>query len=443
MKPHRHAIILNRGLTPLVFAFALFGCNPIVADFEADNTSPKVDDIIRLHDMSEGDPDTWEWNIHPGLFEYQEGTGPGSQDPVLKFSQAGAYSVSLTASNEKRSDIKTSEDYISVLNNHTPTVEVYSPGLVNNLLGDSPEREVKIYLPPDYFENTSKQYPVIYLLHGYFSDYNTWYVGLENKVEINIEEILNDLIQEEAIEPMIVVSPNSYNRYFGSKYTNSSTAGQWEDFITQDVIQYIDTHFRTIREKESRGIGGHSMGGMGAFKMAMKHPELFGALYAHSPGIMAFESVYWGGRKQSLVKASQLKSLSLTDILSVAVTLEEASCAACAPAYAPNPKAPLFGDFPITESGERIDSTWQQWLMHDPLTMLHTYNNNLKQMRAILFDSGTSDELKGSNTLFSEALSEYGISHTFELYEGDHLNRISARMSSVAFPFFSQHLDHE
>ena len=62
---------------------------------------------------------------------------------------------------------------------------------------------------------------------------------------------------------MIIVLPNSFNKYKGSVYTNSEVTGQWEDFIVEDVIAFMDSNYRTIATAEGRGLAGHSMGGYG------------------------------------------------------------------------------------------------------------------------------------------------------------------------------------
>lgn len=426
---------------PLI-AVILYSCDKAPdADFEANITSLEIGEEITFRDLSSNEPDSWEWEITPEHAEFLEGTSSNSPDPVVKFDKAGSYTVSLTAGNSAGIDSETKEDYITVLNDHSPVVMVHSPGLENNLLGDNPEREVRVYLPPDYFENTSKQYPVIYLLHGFIADHNTWWEGELGEVNINIKEILDELITNEVIPPIIVAAPNSRNRCFGSKYTNSSTSGQWEDFITQDVITYIDSNFRTLAQRESRGIAGHSMGGKGAFTIAMKHPELFAALYSHSGGIMMFETVYLGDRKEHLITASQLEKFTLSDFF--IYPYEVASCFACAPAYAPNPDAPpVYGDFPLTADGEIIEETWQRWLQHDPYTMLLQYQDNLKQVK-ILMDCGDTDFLNSSNTLFSKKLAELGIIHKFEIYPGGHNDMAAMRFGSAGFEFLAQNMEHE
>jgi enterochelin esterase-like enzyme len=86
---------------------------------------------------------------------------------------------------------------------------------------------------------------------------------------------------------MIVVLPDSKTIYNGSMYSSSVTTGDFEQFIARDVVAYIDAHYRTIPDRTSRGLVGHSMGGYGASRIGMKHPEVFGALYIMSPCCMS------------------------------------------------------------------------------------------------------------------------------------------------------------
>lgn len=164
-------------------------------------------------------------------------------------------------------------------NGQIKTDEFYFASLEGNLVGDPPKRNVMIYLPPGYEQQTKMRYPVIYLLHGF----NGYGVGNKGWIRegggFNVEAI-SRLITEKKISPMIIVLPDGSNRYGGSFYTNSITTGNWEDYIVREIVTFIDKRYRTLSKAESRGIAGHSMGGYGALKLAMKHPDVFGAVYA-------------------------------------------------------------------------------------------------------------------------------------------------------------------
>ena len=244
--------------------------------------------------------------------------------------------------------------------------QVFSPGLENNLLGDSPDRAVKVYLPPDYYEDSLKHYPVIYLLHGYYSDHDIWYTGMTPSrdfayIGMDLKSMMDDLIKEGTVQPMIIVTPSSYNSFKGSWYANSSVTGNWEDFIAEDVVSYTDNNYRTIASPGGRGIAGHSMGGYGAMKLAMKHPDLFSSVYCHSAGYLVFEEML-EIRKDTMLKALEVEKWDNSLSVDMKVILSNPS------AFSPNPDSePFYGDFPLNEEGELVDTTWQKWLEHDPL----------------------------------------------------------------------------
>ncbi|MEJ7849121.1 MAG: alpha/beta hydrolase-fold protein [Pyrinomonadaceae bacterium] len=154
--------------------------------------------------------------------------------------------------------------------------KVHSRALENNLLGDSADQQVAVYLPPGYEASPSKRFPVIYFLHGYATENQVPERGKQ------FQNLMDKLIAASVVREMIVVVPNGRNAYNGSFYTNSSVGGNWEDFISRDLVSYIDGKYRTIPQAASRGITGHSMGGYGSIVLGMKHPDIFGAVYSLS-----------------------------------------------------------------------------------------------------------------------------------------------------------------
>jgi len=166
--------------------------------------------------------------------------------------------------------------------------KVVSPALNGNLLGDPAEQPVAVYLPPSYQTDPSKRFPVVYLLHGYTGKIQQW---TENGYQgMRLKPMMDRLIEKGTIRETIVVVPNGANAYFGSFYTNSAVTGNWEDFIYRDMVSYIDRNYRTVSRPGSRGIAGHSMGGFGAILLGMKHPDVFGAIYALSPACLGLEA---------------------------------------------------------------------------------------------------------------------------------------------------------
>lgn len=123
---------------------------------------------------------------------------------------------------------------------------------------------VSVYLPPGY-EKSGRRYPVIYFLHG-FSTTDTDMTGW-----FQLQNLMDSAIAAGQIRPVIVVFPNSDTKYRGSFYTNSAM-GNWADFITKDLVNWVDQQYRTLASASNRAITGHSMGGNGCLKLAMQKP---------------------------------------------------------------------------------------------------------------------------------------------------------------------------
>lgn len=321
--------------------------------------------------------------------------------------------------------------------------KITSAILENNLVNEDTERAISVYLPKGYQTESSRSYPVLYLLHGYLADHTTWYAGTLSELYgpresrgINLAKTLDNLIEDGSIEPLIVVCPDNNNSFEGSWYTNSIVTGNWEDFMVEEVVPYVDANFRTLAVPESRGIAGHSMGAYGAFLLAMKHPDVYGAVYALS-GTLEFALTYIYLNRDELIAATQVSDLFWFLDPYVKLKISRAI------AYAPNPALrPFMGELPLDENGTLIDSTWQKWLEHDIYSMVGDYEDNLKSLKAIRFDCGKDDESHISCLNLSEALTDLGIGHLFESYSGNHTDMIPERMGTKVFPYFSEYLEH-
>src|SRR5690554_6363782 len=155
-------------------------------------------------------------------------------------------------------------------------IKVHSPSLEGNLQGNSAERDVLVYLPPSYRRDENRRYPVVYQLHG-------WLPGAEQWASmIRLQESTDQAIASGNAREMIVVVPDSLTIFGGSMYSTSVTSGDFESFIAHDLVAEIDRRYRTIPERRSRGLSGHSMGGYGTLRIAMKYPELYAAFYSMS-----------------------------------------------------------------------------------------------------------------------------------------------------------------
>ena len=313
------------------------------------------------------------------------------------------------------------------------SMQIHSPALVDNKLGDSYERKLSVYLPPGYDNAPESRYPVLYLLHGFSGSHRTFFGA--KTYGFNLKYMLDTLINSNILTPLIVVCPNAYNKFWGSWYTNSMVTGMWEDFVVKDLVEYMDKHYRTLAQSGGRGISGHSMGGYGSFKIGMKHPGVFSSAYPMS-GVLDLE-LHLTNNKSDVLKAREAENFGAT-LMMEKVLISEAV------AFAPDPTSlPFYGQFPMDATGEFIDTVWTRWMEHDPFSMLGTHKDSIAKLRALQFDCGISDPgIYDENLHISGKMTELGIDHVFLEYDGTHDNRIEERMRDHVLPFFSQQLDH-
>jgi S-formylglutathione hydrolase len=313
-------------------------------------------------------------------------------------------------------------------------IKVHGKSLEGNLEGDSPDRDVTIYLPPGYDANRNQRYPVVYILHGYlFTDQYWTGTGVSipgaNMPGANVTAAMDNLIARGKAKPMIVVMPNAYSTYGGSMYSSSVTTGDWETYIAEDLVAYMDTHYRTIPDRLSRGLAGHSMGGYGAIRIGMKRPDVYSSLYIMSACCLI---------NNPLPSPPPTSKQSNTTDTGGASQMNFAWSAA----FSPNPKnPPRYFDEP-TREGHLQPLVVAKWHAASPLAMIDQYVTNLRKYHAIMLDVGMQDQygLAGQNKQLEQMMTDFGIIHTFETYEGDHTNKIPERVESKVLPFFSKNL---
>jgi pimeloyl-ACP methyl ester carboxylesterase len=269
---------------------------------------------------------------------------------------------------------------------------------------------------------------------------------------------MDALIASGTVREMILVVASGANKLGGGFYVNSPVTGNWEDFIVKDVVGYIDSHFRTLPRAESRGISGHSMGGFGSLNIAMRYPEVFGAVYSLSPGL--FDE---NGLEESLFASeatianfikyeNNLAALSLEEATRKMLSSPDRFTLAYAYAFAPNPdRHPPYYDYPFTEvDGQpvRDDVLWKKWesgfggIAEEAVQ----YKDNLLQLKGIVVDYGTADEngwIPRGCIYYGEQLSAAGIPVKLESYNGNHSGQIGTRIRDHMLPYFSGLLKFE
>ena len=328
-------------------------------------------------------------------------------------------------------------------------IMIEAPSLVENLVSEPTERTIYVYLPPSY-GSSDKRYPVVYYLPGY---------GDSSIIGFRLPDDIDSLIESGEVQEMIVVVASGDSKMGGSFYVNSPVTGNWEDHIVKDVVSYMDTNFRTLPQAGSRGITGHSMGGFGALNIAMRHPDVFGAVYSMSPGLFdengLAESFMFA--RETLIQAfvefeTELASLPLKDAQKRMFAPPEEFSLAYGYAFAPNSdRHPPYFDYPYKEvDGElvRDDEIWKKWesgfggIAEEAVR----YKDNLLQLKGIVVDYGIQDENpwipKGAE-YYGEQLTAAGIPVTVESYDGNHSNKVGERIREHMLPFFSSVLNFE
>lgn len=310
---------------------------------------------------------------------------------------------------------------------------LYAPSL-ENTMGESTTRALSVYLPPDY-EQGKKRYPVIYYLHGFLNNHT---------ITPGMASVLDVAIQSQKIRPFILVVSDQRTSYDGSFYSNSGLFGNWEDFTTLDLVHYMDSNYRTLPAAESRGITGHSMGGYGALKLAMKHPDVFGSVYALSPGALTIVREY-GPNSTTFSELAEI-----TDETQLKGTYFPKVIVAFAKSWSPNPNnPPFYCDLPFKKESDHwvgVPEILEKWYANMPMHMIDNYLENLKKLRAIKLDWGRNagERFTQQCDMFSQRLENAGIKHFAEEYIGTHTSDIfthEGRVPNDMLPFFETYLE--
>lgn len=310
-------------------------------------------------------------------------------------------------------------------------VEIYkeivpSESLKGNALGDPTERPVHVVLPPGD-ASSRERLPVVFLLAGFggsgasYFDYEAW--------DETLPQMIERLLTEGRIRPMILVLPDAMTRYGGSQYINSPATGRYQDYLLE-LLDWTERTFRTRAEPASRAIVGKSSGGFGALRMVMDRPGVFGLVADHS-GDKYFEFAHRASfpRLQRTLESFKDIEAALDDPRAYRPhdqafrdLMEAAALSAC---YSPNPASRRGFDLPIDlETGALREDVWQRWLAHDPLVLLETRADALRDLRLIYLDCGRLDEfhLHVGMRLFHQRLDQLGIRHLYAEHDEGHFN---------------------
>ncbi|PSR52721.1 peptide methionine sulfoxide reductase [Adhaeribacter arboris] len=314
------------------------------------------------------------------------------------------------------------------------TEQLSSAILKENLVGLKTVRQVKIYLPSGYTAS-GKTYPVVYYCHSIYGK-ATWVLDEGTP----IEQSLNRAFAKGEKE-FILVAADFSSANIGSLYENSPVSGRWLDFITQELVPFIDSKYRTIRHRDSRAVTGDFMGGRGALKLGMTHPELFGVVYALHP-----VAVGVGTRPWSELGVNWERILAAKTFADLGGDKPCETFLAICQAFLPNPsRPPFYCDYFVKRENGKI--------VMDPAKVLQIQHNfhleetlnesykNLRSLRALAFDwarnDGNYDHIHAARA-FTRSLEDLGIEHEAEEYRGTPWQ--NDRFNTRVLPFLAQHL---
>ena len=287
--------------------------------------------------------------------------------------------------------------------------EITSQALAGNLLGDPTTREFYVLLPSSY-ATSDKRYPVVYVLH--------WYTGHANTLLGAFKTAYQIALSAGGLQEMIFVFPDAHNKFSGSFFLSSPTIGDYETYLTQELVDLIDATYRTIPDRTSRGISGCSMGGDGAIHLALKYPGVFSVTapvsgtydWARDP-IWDTGLRYFTGLPKDFASLWKLS-------WEIQIMFSEAAGAAANPA-----KPPFYLDMPLALVDGKVKivpEVFDKIAAVDPIHDLDRYLTQSQQLSGILIFHGQHDNPELARD-FDKLLSDRGVEHEYlEEVNGGH-----------------------
>ena len=294
----------------------------------------------------------------------------------------------------------------AVLGQNVINDSFYSPALDQT-------RYVDVYLPPGYNTSPDLHYPVIFYLHGWGGSQN----DLSTIVSYTEQKINNG-----EIDPVIMVCASNYTAPFaGSMYVNSPVWGDFEDYMVDDLISWLDTTYRTVPDKHYRSLMGHSMGAYGAFRYGALHHDKFCALaaYAAPANLPVIINDYQSHIQSENSGPPYSYNYSTGGYFTKMIFLG-------AGAWSPDLNSPQDYvtpqnvEYPFDQQCALIDTVFDKWTPGQVTTLVHQISQS--DSVGILFGCGTSDQLYfyPANLALKDTLDQLGLTYQFNSYSGGH-----------------------
>lgn len=300
--------------------------------------------------------------------------------------------------------------------------------LQGNRLGDPTQRPLWVYVPPGYDQEPTKRYPSVYMIQGFTGQLDMWRNRAPSRK--NFPELADELFARKEAPPCIVVWVDCWTSLGGSQFVDSPATGRYHSYLCDEIVPWVDAHYRTLPQREHRGIAGKSSGGYGAMITPMLRPDLWGGLATHA-GDALFETCYLPEFRQSVrilrdlyggsyekfwqdFRSRPAYSRSGDDVLT-----NDWAMAAC---YSADEDGTVHLPYD-THTGELLPAIWERWLAWDPVRMVPKHAEALRGMRAIYIDAGKRDQfyLDFGAEAFRQALERIHVTDIFfELFDATH-----------------------
>jgi hypothetical protein len=304
-------------------------------------------------------------------------------------------------------------------------LELESDALRGNRLDDPHVRPLWVYTPPDGRETPLTS---IYLIQGLTGQIDMW--RNRSAFRPTVLELVDGLFAEEGCPPALVVFVDAWTSYGGSQFLDSPGVGNYHTYLCDEVVPFVDAHYRTLADAAHRGIAGKSSGGYGAMVTPMLRPDLFGGLATHA-GDALFENCYLPDFRETARALRDSYDGSFDSFwedfrsrpaFTKTIDFPLLNTWAMAACYSANEDGSV--DLPFEpETGQLRDEVWQRWLAWDPVRMVDRHADALRALRAIYIDSGKRDQffLDLGADAFRRALERIGVTDVFfELFDATH-----------------------
>jgi len=289
---------------------------------------------------------------------------------------------------------------------------------------------VDIFFPPGYDENPNLKYTVIYYLHGGGGDQN----GMCGEFQY----LVNMYIKGGIIDPVIMVgADNSPEPFEGSMYVNSIIWGNYEDYMVNDLIQWVDSSFHTLPNRNARAMIGNSMGGYGAFRYGILHKNKFCALATHGSALMSLDVDLWEPSRQQVILENQPGPPYFYDYATDGSFTQGTFLFSAA--FSPNLNTPqTYIDPPIVdylfdENAMIIDTILAKWQAFNLSQLIHQLS--VADSVGIFFACGTNDNflLHPLHLAFKDTLDLLGLPYEFYSHNGTHTMPNAFKQRALTF----------